>query len=108
MNNDQIRFVTYSKKTVGDLFSNLKDKTSLLESSGVVYLIPCKDCNNNYIGQAKNELGLRLKQHQYDCTRSTRNGGDGATALECHCVNDGHTFDFSQPRVLESAVNYKK
>lgn len=43
-----------------------------LDSSNLVYAIECKICNKIYIGQTKNTLRMRLKQHLYNIKNNTK------------------------------------
>ena len=56
--------------------TKLKPTTPVLQRSGVVYKIPCKNCPTSYIGQTKQLLRKRLNGHKY-------NVGD-ITALKNH------------------------
>ena len=60
--------------------------------SNVVYQIDCKDCPGKYIGQTKRYLQDRIKGHRYNHKE--------VTALHQHQENNGHTFDFQNPKVL--------
>lgn len=44
------------------------------ESSNLVYIIECKHCHKLYVGQTKNTLNERLKQHIY-CIEKNRKIG---------------------------------
>ncbi len=35
------------------------------KKKGVVYSIPCMDCNSVYVGETGRNLEKRLKEHQY-------------------------------------------
>ena len=55
-----------------------------LDSSNVVYAIECKICNKIYIGQTKNTLRMRLKQHLYNIKNTTK-----STAIYLHFRDHG-------------------
>lgn len=55
-----------------------------LDSSNLVYVIECRVCNKLYIGQTKNKLLQRLKQHIYYIDRS-----DKLTELYVHFRTHG-------------------
>ena len=51
---------------VKSLLVHPKDKKNNLETSEVVYEVPCKGCNKTYVGESGRQLGVRLKEHQKD------------------------------------------
>ena len=67
--------------TLRKLLVHPKDKVKKLKNNGVVYKIPCKNCNHSYIGETGRSLGVRLEEHKKDCenqekrsyTRTTTN-----------------------------------
>ena len=50
--------------TLNSLLVHPKDKRNLLDTSEVVYEVPCKGCNKSYVGETGRQLGVRLKEHQ--------------------------------------------
>ena len=50
--------------TLRQLLSLPKDRTPLPSRSGIVYSIPCADCNYTYIGETGCHLSTRIKQHR--------------------------------------------
>ena len=51
-------------KTIRSLVVHPKDKRTISETSGIVYNIPCKDCNKSYIGETGRLFRYRQKEHQ--------------------------------------------
>ena len=70
-------------------------KNSPNSSPGSIYTIPCKDCNQKYIGQTGKELELRIKQHQY----SVRTG-QLSNALFVHMNDNNHSIDWNASSVV--------
>ena len=60
--------------------SHPKDPIPTSHKSGVVYRIPCKDCEKSYIGQPLRTLDCRIKEHQ----RSEITGDCDSSALAEH------------------------
>ena len=89
------------------LYSNLKDKIDSQNFSGVVYKIPCKDCNKSYIGTTKNKLGIRIKQHKNDCCVKHAHKPN-STALAYHHFSKGHNFDFDNTEIVTIESNHRK
>ena len=48
-------------------------KNSPVSQEGCVYSIPCNSCDMVYIGQTSKELGIRIKQHQYNVRTGQEN-----------------------------------
>ncbi|XP_044760848.1 uncharacterized protein LOC123318294 [Coccinella septempunctata] len=82
--------VFYNMKTVGSLYSKIKDPINKDHRSGVIYGIPCLDCDKMYIGQTRQYLQNRIKQHAYD-VRDVKNRE--RTALCSHFFKDDHRPD---------------
>ncbi|XP_044764407.1 uncharacterized protein LOC123320972 [Coccinella septempunctata] len=74
--------------------------------SSVVYKIPCLDCDRSYIGQTRQYLKDRIKQHKYD-TKNINN--KEKTALTYHVFGEGHNFNFEEVEILDVESNgYKR
>ncbi len=41
-----------------------KDKRNNADASGVVYSIPCSDCNKVCVGETSQQFGVRCTEHQ--------------------------------------------
>lgn len=102
-NSSNIRIAKYNSITVGDIFSKTKEKTPLMQTSNIVYKIPCKHCDSVYVGQTTQSLKQRITQHKSD-TRI----GKKSCALSIHARNSGHIFDYENARILEIENNYRK
>ncbi|XP_044760791.1 uncharacterized protein LOC123318241 [Coccinella septempunctata] len=57
---DNIKIAVYNQKTVGKLYTKLKDPIPTKLKSNVVYELKCEDCENKYIGQTSQWLKSRL------------------------------------------------
>ncbi len=74
-------------------------KSSSCVSSGVIYLISCKKCNQHYIGETERTANDRLSEHiykinsfKYDLTRSLANL-DNLSEVAIHFNKQGHTLN---------------
>lgn len=94
--------------TLNKLFSKIKDKTETLMETNTIYDIKCKKCNVHYIGQSKQYLKNRIKQHK-DSTKN-RNLADEyfKTALAEHTLKNLHNFDFEEITILHKEENPQK
>ena len=50
-------------QTLRQLLVTPKDKAKVQEQPGVVYRIPCEECNKVYVGETKRTLGERSEEH---------------------------------------------
>ena len=57
---------SYNVKVAQKPFQTLghKDPVTKEQRTDTTYSIPCNDCDDEYIGQTKRQLGTRLKEHQ--------------------------------------------
>lgn len=87
-----IKLVGKPMNTIGHMFhTRLKDDIPKELRSDVCYEISC-DCNVKYIGQTKQHLHKRFKQHQ--------NGDINHSALSEHLVSSGHNINFDNVKIL--------
>lgn len=97
-------------KKLGDLvFTKLKDKVAVHDRHNIIYKIPCKGgegttCDQSYIGQTKNSLNHRLKEHKRDLKHCTTE----RTALVKHFITDEHIPDFDNASVIDYEKNNNK
>lgn len=96
----------YNIRTIGDVYSRLKDKTSLGQLSDLVYKILCS-CGKSYVGQTRQYLFKRLYQHRYSCEEKFRSKDD-RTALANHHFSTGHNFDFDGVKIVDREGNWFK
>ena len=62
---------------------------------GVVYEVPCADCECVYIGETGRSLEMRLKEHRYAVkTKDSRNG------IAVHADTHNHEVDWQAAKVL--------
>ena len=74
-----------------DLLVAPKDPVDTLDKTGVVYHIPCGDCDSRYVGETSRSLRARLKEH----TRTSSPVGAHAQELQ-------HTINFDQVKILDT------
>ena len=66
--------------------------------NGVIYRIPCKDCDHAYMGQSECCLSCRVRENQ----RMVWNGDTNASALAEHAWKEDHHIDWQNAEVLEA------
>ena len=71
---------------------------NIINKTGVVYKITCKDCPSMYTGETKRPLFMRLDEHN-----------KGKTAvITTHSNTLHHTFNFEKPEVIDEEANWGK
>ena len=45
-------------------FTKHKDKTTITETKNAIYMIPCGDCSQRYIGQTSNKIATQITEHK--------------------------------------------
>jgi len=94
-------------KTEDIIYTNAKDKINKLMKTNIIYKIPCQNCNLSYIGQTKQFLADRIKQHSSNCTSKTE-GQNKKTALSIHSTQENHKFNFDEVKILHNEENWFK
>lgn len=99
--------ITTTYKTANNLqnlYTNLKTPTPKESKTNLIYSIPCKNCNGVYIGQTKQYLKNRIKGHE----SNLRGNNADKTALSKHAMEEGHSFDFANTRILKTEKHLRK
>ena len=68
-------------------------------ASKVVYAIACKDCGQQYIGQTRRSLPVRLREHRLALT------GRGFSCAADHCLTHSHMVDFDNAKILARDIS---
>ena len=96
--------VVYSTKNkLNNIIKLGKDKTKTYDNVNVVYKIKCKDCSASYVGQTGRRLNVRIKELaiKYDMQ-------DDNSSLYIHKIDNNHTIDFSNIKILDTESNRGK
>ena len=80
-------------------FTKHKEKTHITEKHNAIYIFPCKNCPDKYIGQTCKKIQTRLTEHQNAINRH-----DHSSLPAKHTDDNGHKFDWSQTRCLGQAT----
>ena len=78
------------------IFGRQKDPVEPDQVCGVVYEIPCSDCDRTYIGQTGNSLRTRLQQHRAACRHLQKE----KSALAEHSINNDHRINWAEAKVI--------
>ena len=105
--------------TLRKLLVHPKDRIEKPQTCGVVYSIPCKNCNKVYIGETGRQLGTRCKEHRDDVegnttgilTRSMRKSSSSdwhKSAITDHAMEANHVIDWEGVQILEKETHNVK
>ena len=93
-----------------------KDKIPKEKATGVVYQIPCKNCNMVYIGETSRALATRIQEHKDDVrrnakkqyTRATRKESEteyNKSAITDHMNTHNHIADWNNVKIVARENN---
>ena len=99
-----IRAAFRTKTTIRSLLTSVKPTQSPLDKTGVIYNIPCKDCDKVYVGETGRTLSARQKEHR----RQLAYGRTDSSAVAAHAVSTLHDIDWENSSVLEHEDNFFK
>ena len=91
-----IRVIFRPHNTLRQQLVKIKDSTPLLQTSNVVYSIPCMTCSRVYIGQTGRLLGTRIKEHK----AAVKHAKTEESAVAEHVWVDKHQMDFQSVSIL--------
>ena len=85
--------------------SLMKVKTPVEEDQkkGVVYEVPCGECDQKYIGETGRNLRMRLKEHRYAVKKKDMKNG-----IDAHACQERHTVDWDAAKVRCTEQYYWK
>ena len=104
------------QSTIKDVLVHPKDRIEPMKTSGVVYSVPCKDCNGVYIGQTGRPLGSRIGEHKKEVediqnsirTRQDRKDHENTifkSAITDHAVHKNHSIDWQNINIRDKENN---
>ena len=97
----------------------LKDKADPLKKAHAIYQIPCKSCDQSYIGETTRPTYVRLKEHKVETekledsrsfTRKQKKesrSSDFKSAIAEHAVNQNHVIDWEETKCLEFVEDWR-
>ena len=68
-----------------------------------VYIIPCKDCDNLYVGETGRNLSVRLDEHRNACSK-----GLDHNAVATHTLSLDHRINFKDSKIIYKEPNVTK
>ena len=103
-------------KTLRNCLVHPKDKRNTMDTTGVVFKVPCASCNVVYVGETGRKLSTRISEHQKDFenestrpfTRSQRRTSESTyhkSAITDHATQNNHIIDWKNTSVLDNDNN---
>jgi hypothetical protein len=98
LENYKIKVAIKPLRTVKDILPSQKDRLDPIKKTGVVYEIPCVDCDQVYIGETGRSFYTRRREHirdveiKLDSTKS---------ALSYHAITLEHSIDWDNSKTIE-------
>ncbi|CAI2738566.1 unnamed protein product, partial [Dicrocoelium dendriticum] len=89
--------------TLRKTLSKPKEKLRAHEQRNVVYKIPCRDCERDYVGQTGRKLVTRIQEHKRACVKHY-----ASSLVSIHVDEEGHSFDWSKAEVLARGETRKE
>ena len=104
LSSHNIKVVSKPIRKIGDILGSTKDPINKNVRQGVIYSIPCHDCQKYYIGETKRCFESRQKEHIADVKHKRFD----KSALTRHVFDLGHSMDWQQSKVLEFECDFHK
>lgn len=94
-----IKVATNAGRKVQEIVTRKQQKTDINEEKSVVYEIPCKGCDQSYVGETGRGVDVRLKEHRNDVKFHRV-----SNAIVLHIDKCDHLPDWERTRLLEKNI----
>ena len=91
-----------SPNTLRNKLVHPKDKSDKGDKTGIMYKIPCNDCEDTYIGETGRSLKDRLKEHK----RAFRLNYPTQSAVAEHAIDTGHNIGWENAHIIDSESHF--
>ena len=103
LNNYNIKAALKPHQTIGSLFPKPKDPVPKDQARGVIYSIPCQDCDNLYIGETKRKFNTQLREHR----KAVEQKHPKKSALAKSCLQSGHAISWGSSTMLRTSPSWQ-
>ena len=97
--------------TLRNMLVHPKDKRDHLNTTDVIYSVPCKNCPVSYIGETGREFDKRLEEHRVEAeklstgiktsaTCKSSQSVDHKSAISDHVVDNNRLIDWDEARII--------
>ena len=106
--------------TIRNMLVHPKDKRDPLNTTDVIYSVPCKNCPVSYIGETGRKFGKRIAEHRTEAeklfmgvkTKATRKSSQSVThksAISEHVVDYNHLINWDEAKIIgKESDRYKR
>ena len=100
---DSVKIKTSFKpvKTLTQVLNRVKNKVPNEQRKGVVYEVPCEDCEQSYVGETGRTLKKRIVEHKAAVKKE-----DNKNGIAVHVKNTKHHIDWDGARVISNEMQY--
>ena len=99
----QWKSVCRSRSTLRSTLVQVKQPSEDRKKKGVVYKVPCQDCDCVYIGETSKILEKCLGEHKNAVKKHDSNNG-----IAAHAWTNQHQVDWKAAKTREMEGNYRK
>ena len=96
-----LKLVIMPHRTIRQTLVNVKNRVPEEKRTGVVYEVPCRDCDHVYIGETGRTLKKRLAEHKQAVRRFNEKNG-----IAVHVHQHDHHIDWESARVVGNEMFY--
>ena len=90
------------RRTLRSLLTRVKGPQKHVDK-GVVYQIPCAQCDEVYVGETGRPLKTRITEHKRAVST-----GDVRNANAVHCMKTNHSMDWNSAGVVDRASRWRE
>ena len=83
------------KRTLREALVRTKEPQPEWKKKGVVYQVPCGDCDSTYIGETGRTLEKRISEHKAAVKKHDEKNG-----IAVHAWNEQHVVDWQAAKVI--------
>ena len=95
-----IRVICGYRGKMREALVKVKQPTPKLDTKGVIYEVPCGECNHVYIGKTGRTLRKRFIEHKVAVKKCANQNG-----ITVHAWKPGHQVDWESAKVKEVVPN---
>ena len=96
-----LKLITKPHRTIRQTLVNVKNRVPEEKKTGVIYEVPCHDCDHVYVGEIGRTLKKRLAEHKQAVRRFDEKNG-----IAVHVHQHDHHTDWKSARVVENETFY--
>ena len=100
-----VRIVHTKNLSLVNKIRKKQQEPNILDTDGVIYRVPCSECDKVYIGETGRQLKIRLKEHK---ANAKSNNIKNMSGLSQHIKNEKHEINWDDAEILDRDNNYQR